>query len=519
MTSGANTNPGTEHDTNRALVERRFIISDCYNAGAVIGTYSLNSITMGGLFGTGDDSSYMTDWLNEDEEYEDVKISDVFSFGEITLAVSGSYKIIIAGLSSAANASEFLDYHIAEIFSNTYYRGGEGEAIGNMLFYPIALNGADGFGTRRVKTVVHAKTAEEFASAEMARLLNNGRTGADAPWEFLEDAAYPTFKWLDGTGDDGNPVPSDPGDSGNSGNTGGGNTGGTGGSGGSSGGSSSGTDTTPVDSGTTAVAVPGGSVTVPSDTVIDESTGIATLPGGEITLADGATALIVPPGTTIDSSTGIITVTQGGAVTLPASDVSGGLGIEYIVPSGTTIDTATGIMSVAADTGALTLPGADGVTGSEQDNIEVIVPPGTTIDPATGVVTAANGGWTILPGPNRKIEPESTRRSSRGAAAGDDLEIYVTPGTTVDPYTGSVTITKGGEITLPDGTTVTVAPGTTIDPFTGEIRESDENTDNQGTTDSTDAGGSGGGCDAGTAGFALLAIAMIAASAAGKKTR
>ncbi|MDR0616226.1 MAG: hypothetical protein LBG29_05405 [Synergistaceae bacterium] len=41
------------------------------------------------------------------------------------------------------------------------------------------------------------------------------------------------------------------------------------------------------------------------------------------------------------------------------------------------------------------------------------------------------------------------------------------------------------------------------------IKESDENTDNQGTTDSTDAGGSSGGCDAGVAGFSLLAMAAV----------
>ena len=76
------------------------------------------------------------------------------------------------------------------------------------------LNGPeDGLGGALVQTVIHSKTEAEFASVEMARLLNNGRTGDDAPWEFVKDAAYPTFKWLNGRGDDGDTtVPNDPGE-------------------------------------------------------------------------------------------------------------------------------------------------------------------------------------------------------------------------------------------------------------------------------------------------------------------
>ena len=112
-------------------------------------------------------------------------------------------------------------------------------------------------------------------------------------------------------------------------------------------------------------------------------------------------------------------------------------------------------------------------------------------------MTAVTGGWTVLPGKNRVIDTPQDMR--RGAVLEDDLEFYVTPGTPVDPYTGSVTITEGGEITLPDGTTVIVAPGTTIDPFTGEVRESGATDDDTGT----------GGCSTGMAGFALTAAAAF----------
>jgi hypothetical protein len=57
------------------------------------------------------------------------------------------------------------------------------------------LNGDDGYGTNHVKNVIKGKSVEEFASAEMATLLNNNRTGANAPWEYIADSDYPTLKF------------------------------------------------------------------------------------------------------------------------------------------------------------------------------------------------------------------------------------------------------------------------------------------------------------------------------------
>jgi hypothetical protein len=97
---------------------------------------------------------------------------------------------MIAGLSASASAIDFNPYDITQIFANTYYR----RSIGGQLFVPDNLNGSDGLGTSLVKSVIKGKTEAEFASAEMADLLNNGRTGADAPWEYVAGNLYPTLK-------------------------------------------------------------------------------------------------------------------------------------------------------------------------------------------------------------------------------------------------------------------------------------------------------------------------------------
>jgi hypothetical protein len=58
-----------------------------------------------------------------------------------------------------------------------------------------AFSGTDGYGTDRVKAVIKSKTSGEFATAELATALNNGRTGNAAPWEYIANAAYPTLKF------------------------------------------------------------------------------------------------------------------------------------------------------------------------------------------------------------------------------------------------------------------------------------------------------------------------------------
>ncbi|MDR1291896.1 MAG: fibronectin type III domain-containing protein [Clostridiales Family XIII bacterium] len=89
------------------------------------------------------------------------------------------------------NNADLLDYYIADIFSNVYYR----PEIGGRLFGLSPGNGDDGYGTERVKSVVHSKTTAEFKTAELAALLNNGRVAADAPWEYVAGADYPTLKF------------------------------------------------------------------------------------------------------------------------------------------------------------------------------------------------------------------------------------------------------------------------------------------------------------------------------------
>jgi hypothetical protein len=232
--------------------------------------------------------------------------------------------------------------------------------------------------------------------------------------------------------------------------------------------------------------------------------------GGTVTLTNGATEIVVPQNTAIDPTSGAITVSEGGTITLPGGSDAG---VDFIVPAGTTIDPATGVVSVAADAGVLTLPGGDGVTGTDQD-IQIVVPEGTTINPGTGLVTLVNGGWTVLPGPNGVID--SLLRRGRNAALGDseidvrgdDLAFYLSAGTTTDPYTGVVKITKSGEITLPDGSTAAVASGSTIDPFTGEVTQP-----RVGANDDADKT-SGSGCD--STGMGVIGLWMIAALASSR---
>jgi uncharacterized protein (TIGR03382 family) len=152
------------------------IISDCYNAGNV-STTSDTSAYIGGLIGWnfGRVSTWGVNYF---------KISDVFIYGGITQ--NGSKKNII-GYDNYDGYNQFVVYFN---FANTYYL----DDIGARLFDAADANGDDGFGTDIVKEVIKSKTAAEFASAEMAALLNNGRTGADAPWEYVAGNDYPTIK-------------------------------------------------------------------------------------------------------------------------------------------------------------------------------------------------------------------------------------------------------------------------------------------------------------------------------------
>jgi hypothetical protein len=152
-----------------------FIISDCYNAGNVVST---SSFPGSGLFGNGLQVVYP--W-----GHEYFKISDVFSYGNLYYNTSTPGGVII-GKTGAAN-SPFSQYQVRYQFAKTYFLDG----IGTALFDVTALNG---LGTDMVKEVIKSKTAKEFASAEMAALLNNGRAGADAPWEYVEGNPYPTIK-------------------------------------------------------------------------------------------------------------------------------------------------------------------------------------------------------------------------------------------------------------------------------------------------------------------------------------
>ena len=157
--------------------EKRFIVSDCYNAGQVV----CGNQNAAALLGGNNNSAYMADW--NENEYQDFQVSNVFNYGVIS-GYAAEYLSIIALLSTDANSSYYTADNITKIFSNTYYL----ENSGGRLFYPTNLN-----NNETVNTVIISKSDAEFASAAMATLLNGEREGDDAPLEYVEDALYPTL--------------------------------------------------------------------------------------------------------------------------------------------------------------------------------------------------------------------------------------------------------------------------------------------------------------------------------------
>jgi hypothetical protein len=82
-----------------------------------------------------------------------------------------------------------------------------------------------------------------------------------------------------------------------------------------------------------------------------------------------------------------------------------------------------------------------------------------------------------------------------------------------------VTVGGGGEITLPDGTTVTVEPGATIDPITGVVTKVLAENKTPVNSGATEAENASGGCNTAGAGFIALCGPLMAASLFGKSRR
>ncbi|MDR1638721.1 MAG: S-layer homology domain-containing protein [Clostridiales bacterium] len=170
--------------------EQLLIVSDCYNAGNVYIISQLTpGVTYGGLFGVYNEMAIMG-WLGSNA----IKISNTFNYGLIRNPNADANKNNINGTHTIigfGNFTDFNDSHVYAIFSNIYYS----PEIGGTLFGNSPSNGADYFGTDLVKTIIHSKTTEEFASAELAAALNVDRTGTDAPWEYVTGNDYPTLKF------------------------------------------------------------------------------------------------------------------------------------------------------------------------------------------------------------------------------------------------------------------------------------------------------------------------------------
>jgi hypothetical protein len=189
LSMGRNVNP-----TSLSVpVEKRFIVVDCYNAGEVISAHNYSTADYAGLFGANTVTANMGNWRDSySGEYADFQIGNVFSYGSVShTSFPDDEKVIIAGLATAQSVQNFTPYDITQIFSNTYYL----EGIGTRLFIPTNLIGYNGLGSALVQTVIHSRTADEFASAELADALNAGREYADAPWEYITGNDYPTLKF------------------------------------------------------------------------------------------------------------------------------------------------------------------------------------------------------------------------------------------------------------------------------------------------------------------------------------
>jgi hypothetical protein len=182
----------------QATSEGLINVSDCYNAGEtkLTNTSSLANVYAGGLFGSG--LSNVSSWTNQEGR---LAIDNVFNFGDVTRGFELTDPPPALSLPSYAayigliNGSTFIDLHVADIFSNVYYRDG----ITTRLFFvsnsATTINGEDGRGTFRVQKVIQPRTEAEFAAQALADALNAGRTGADAPWEYVDGSAYPTLKF------------------------------------------------------------------------------------------------------------------------------------------------------------------------------------------------------------------------------------------------------------------------------------------------------------------------------------
>ena len=123
-------------------------ITNCYNTAAITGEHHVAGIA----YCNGDDRT----------------ITNCYNTGTITATdTNAEYGVGVAYTNGGATVTNC--YYL-----NTAASGG--------------INGAD------VEGQVEAKTAAEFASADMAVLLNGDQT--DAPWEYIEGNAAPTLKFF-----------------------------------------------------------------------------------------------------------------------------------------------------------------------------------------------------------------------------------------------------------------------------------------------------------------------------------
>ncbi len=153
-----------------ATSNKKMIISDCYNTGNVNGTSNV-----GGIVGCLMNNSTVT--------YE-ATLTDCYNIGEVTGSAEKTGSVVGILYENDVFSVEF---------SNCYYLENTASLSNGSAMLGVGV--ASGGTPTDSEGVTESKTAEQFASGEVAYLLNDGVTYGTQVWyQTIETDAYPVFE-------------------------------------------------------------------------------------------------------------------------------------------------------------------------------------------------------------------------------------------------------------------------------------------------------------------------------------